>query len=110
MPQRTKYPVKKFSLRGASDPDNGKIATNGPYISDSDHSELRSRRVKKRPRAADAISSDLEISESSSDNPAETFSPSLAKVKTIQDHLKSTLKMVAELERDLSLQEEEQEE
>jgi hypothetical protein len=109
MPLRTKqkYPFgKRNPLR--RDPDNGKIATNGPYISESDSE----RRVKKRPRAAVATSnlSDSEISENSSDNPAETFSPSLAKLKAIQDDLELIIKKVAELERELSLQEEEQEE
>lgn len=113
MPLRTKpkYPFgKRITLRGdTSDPDNGKIATNEPYISESNHSK---RRVKKRPRAAVATSnsSDSEISENSSDNPAETFSPSLAKLKEIQDDLELIIKKVAELERELSLQEEEQEE
>ncbi len=97
MPQSTKqkYPVgKQLSLRGdTSDPDVG---------------ELRSRSAKKRPRAADAtsISSDTTISESSSDDSAGTFSPSLGKVEAIKEHLNTTLEMVAELERDLSPQEE----
>ncbi len=78
--------------------------------SDSEKSKLRSRSAKRRPRAADAmISSDNTISESSSDESAETFYSSLEKVEAIKDHLNTTLKMVDELEQDLLLQEKEQE-
>jgi len=76
----------------------------------SEKSKLRSRSAKRRPRAADAmISSDNTISESSSDESAETFYSSLEKVEAIKDHLNTTLKMVDELEQDLLLQEKEQE-